>query len=558
MEANMTHVPDTPQGLTVSLNLLDTLMNLAGELVLSRNQLLQGISAANMKIIEQSGQRIDMITSELQDVIMRTRMQPISGLFDQCARRIQDLAGQEKKSVSLTLEGREVELDKTILESIAAPLAALCESCVTHGIEPPSQRLAQGKAEAATITLRAFHDAGQVHIDLIDDGSGQSHETSAPEFRQQIEALGGIPEFDATPGQGARARIKLPLTLAIIPSQIASVGKERYAIPQSNLGELIRIPAAEARERIETVGNAEVVRLRDELLPLVNLSQMLAIPTFYHDPDTGRKLPERRISLSDRRGAKYEPDGSPKALPEEKPDHLWQERTGEDRRSPGSSAINIAVVFAGPFKYGLVIDQLHDAEEIVVKPVGRHLRENLAFSGATIMGDGRVALILDILNIAQMADLSSDTGAVGTAEAAASTDTGSDLSELVIFKNGDTEYFAAPLASVQRIEKLDTSRIETMGTQKVIQYRGGSLPVFELSQALDVRPLPRKAAQELIVFKVQEQEFGIMVSPPVDTVGQSLGDLDAKLARPGVPGSLVIHGKTTLLLDLEALRGLLF
>ncbi|MEH0022762.1 MAG: chemotaxis protein CheW [Desulfobacter sp.] len=591
-DINLGAKPQT--SLRVNVGLLDTLMNLAGELVLSRNQLLQGINSSNTKATELSSQRIDMITSELQEAIMRTRMQPIANILNKFTRVVRDLSQQLGKSIELEIEGKDVELDKTILESINDPLTHLVRNSVDHGIETPMEREQVGKDPTGNITLKAFHDAGQVNIVISDDGRGLDPKKIAnsaiekglitdaqvsemsdkrkielifmPGFSMakeitdvsgrgvgmdvvvtNIENLGGIIELDSTPGQGTDIQIKLPLTLAIIPSQITSVGNERYALPQVNLNELLRIPAGQVKEKIEKVGDAAVVRLRGELLPLLNLSEMLGIEKTYTDPLDKEERPDRRKNIADRRSKKHLT--AEEAMAGD--DKQIVDRDEEDRRYHAASAMNIAVVSAGAFKYGLVVDQLHDSEEIVVKPVGRHLKKCTAYAGATIMGDGKVALILDISNLAQMAELSAVAEAGQMAKAAEEEEAANaDRVALLTFKNGDAEHFAAPLSIVERIERIQTADIEQIGDRKVVQYRGGSLPLYELSQVADVDELPSKEQQEVIVFKVKDKELGLMVTPPVDALEVQLDIDTSTLKQTAISGSMIISDHTTLLVDI--------
>lgn len=517
----------------VSLRLLDTLMSLAGELVLGRNQLLQGINNADMETISISGQRIDLITSEIQDVIMQTRMQSVDSLFKKISQKF-------GKRVIADNKGKDVELDRTILETMHKPLEALVEIFIEDG-----------KTNENKITLKAFQDKGQVNILVSSSASRFSSDDIPGSVSDIIEGLGGIVEIDLMQDAGCDLIIKLPLTLAIIPSQMTSIGEEIFAIPQTNLSELLRIPAATAKNRIEKVGNAEVIRLRGELLPLLNLSALLDIPRTYICPDNGQAMPERRSHLADRRSLKYNSDGS--AVHTGKPDqeHKFAERNKEDRRQHKSSATNIAVVSAGNYKYGLVVDWFHDSEEIVVKPLGRHLKECQAYAGATIMGDGKVSLILDILNLAQMAGLSTVSESRLLSEKLQQYTDPEKLKEsIVLFKNLESEYFAASFEYVQRIERFSSDSIENIGDRRVIQYRGGALPLYEMSQLLNVEPQPKRDLQEVIVFNLHGKEFGLMVTPPVDILEVHLEIDSRSFEQNGIKGTMSIDGHTTLVVDM--------
>ncbi|MCK5508430.1 MAG: chemotaxis protein CheW [Desulfobacterales bacterium] len=590
--------------LRVNVNLLDTLMDLAGELVLSRNQLLQGVNSSNEKATEQSSQRIDMITSELQEAIMKTRMQPIGNIFTKFTRIVRDMSRDLEKSIDLQIEGQEVELDKTILESINDPLTHLIRNSVDHGIESPVERERIGKDATGKIKLRAYHEAGQVNIEISDDGKGLDPETistiafskglvtetqiSEMSDKEQIElifmagfstaekvtdvsgrgvgmdvvitnieTLGGIIELDSTPGKGTTTQIRLPLTLAIIPSQIAAIGDEKYAIPQVNLDELLRIPAGDIKTRVEKVGDASVVRLRGELLPLLNLAEVLAIEKTFVNPEDDTKREDRRKNVADRRSKQLEvtdENNMEDPLGDDQVDNQSEdipERQVEDRRYHASSAVNIAVVSAGAFKYGLVVGELLDSEEIVVKPVGRHLKKCEAYAGATIMGDGRVALILDISSLARMADLTAIIKKKEVKKAIADEKSQNDERvALLTFRNDETEHFAAPLNIVERIERIELSDIEEVSNRKVVQYRGGALPLYEISQVADVKPLSAREQQEVIVFRVKGKELGLMVTPPVDALEIALEIDESTLRQTCITGSMIINEKTTLLIDI--------
>ncbi len=595
--------------LRVNINLLDNLMTLAGELVLSRNQLLQGITSDDARNLEMSGQRIDMVTSELQEAIMKTRMQSISNVFNKFPRVVRDLARELNKEVNLSIEGKSVELDKTIIEAINDPLTHLVRNAVDHGIELPDERQKIGKDPKGKISLKAFHEAGQVNIEISDDGRGidgnkllasalqkkliTDHQARAmsdkektaliflPGFstaknvtdvsgrgvgmdvvKTNLDKLGGILDIESKNNVGTVIRIKLPLTLAIIPSQIISLGDERYAIPQVNLNELLRIPASQVKNRIEKVGDAEVVRLRGSLLPLLNLAKVLGIDKTYVNSFNGRPMPERRINIADRRSKhspffkNEEPDKTAPEAPVMESDVIKEHepRSESERRTNIKSAINIAVVSAGLFKYGLIVNQLCDSEEIVVKPLGRHLKACKGYAGATIMGDGRVALILDVAGLAQMAQLTSLEGSdrvneVAKKKAIAQKEEG-DKTSVLLFRNDDEEQCAVPLGIVARIERIKVADIETVGGKKVIQYRGDSLPLFSLDEVANVKPLPESEQLEVIVFTLAGREVGLMVRPPVDAVDVTVKIDNMTLKQPGIMGSAIIGNHTTLLVDI--------
>jgi two-component system chemotaxis sensor kinase CheA len=606
--------PET--SLRVKVRLLDSLMNLAGELVLSRNQLLQAVSSKDPHTTEVVSQRVSLITSELQETVMVTRMQPVGNVFNKFPRVVHDLARDLGKNVELILEGKDVELDKTIIEAINDPLTHLVRNSVDHGIESPEERANTGKDQKGKIILRAYHKAGQVNIEISDDGKGLDGEGLAaaalakglitedqtkvmsqkekvnlillPGFstaekvtdvsgrgvgmdvvKTNLDRLGGQIDIDSQFGKSTTIRIKLPLTLAVIPSQVIVTEGERYAIPQVNLEELLRIPASQTKHRIEKVGDAEVVRLRGKLLPIVKLADVLGVETTYLHPTEKTLIIDRRQEIADRRSRESPLFGSLEAFAPATEEierghsntntNSLQSRTHtlrgpDDRRYHASSALNIVVVSTGAIKYGMVVDRLLDAEEIVLKPLGRHLKHCKGYAGATIMGNGRVALILDVTNLAHLAGLTSVEGSDRAAEVAKETITDKeDMLSLLLFRGGEEEQFAVPLSGVVRIEKICTSDIENVGGKRIIQYRGRSLPLFAIHEAVDVKPLALEENALVIVFILAQREIGLLVNGPVDAVDISVEVDDKTLKQPGIMGSVIIDEQTTLLVDIHDL-----
>jgi two-component system chemotaxis sensor kinase CheA len=544
----------------IEVPLLDSIMDLAGELVLCRNQLLQAIGGDDRRLLEITGQRIDLVTSEIQEKIMHMRMQPIGALFERLESMIEDLSRASGKPVALSVKGKDVDIDKTVVEAIEEPLAKLIENTVNLGIEAPEVRKKMNKPANATIELIAFHEAGQVIIDVVDDGAGIAEEKEDVEpkpvclpgldkIKAGLEKVSGTIFVNPINDQGKQVRIKLPLTLSIIHSQIIRLGKERFAVPQVNLSELLRVPAGQVKHTIERVGDADVIRLRGELLPVIDLAGSLGMERFFVHPDDGKQHSERRLSLADRRSKDH-------SAPEQNYDGP-ERRLDADRRCHPDSALNIAVVSTGKYKYGLVVDDMNDSEEIVVKPLGKHLRTCPVFAGATIMGDGKVALILDVASIGNMAGLRSQ--ALQESEKSISEDNAVKNAEgtqpYLFFSNAENERLAVPLDTVARIEKVDAADIETVGGSRVLKYRGGSLPLIALQEAIQVDSLPEKNHYQVICFNINGREVGLMGTPPVDAA-EVVIELDEKtLKQPGVLGSAVLMDRTTLFLDIEQVVG---
>jgi len=551
-EAACKNVPATPGSAspgetTIRLNvtLLDTLMTLAGELVLSRNQLNESLSRQDQTGIRSGAQRVSLVTSELQEVVTLTRMQPVGSLFAKFPRLVRDLARSLGKEVQLKLEGSEVEIDKTILEGLSDPLTHMVRNSVDHGIELPAERVAAGKTASGMVTLKASHQAGQVVIEIADDGKGLAVEKIAASslakgqvtrehlqtmsdrdkmaliflpgvstaekvsdvsgrgvgmdvVKTNLDRLGGKIEIDSVPGRGSRFRIKLPLTLAIIPSLLVSNGGERFAIPQVNVGELIRISAAQIAERTDRVGDAEILTLRDRLVPLVYLADTIGV-----------------------------------ARPES-----------------AARALNVVMVDTGAFEYGLVVEELHDTVEIVVKPLGRHVKGLHDYAGATILGDGRVAVILDVAGLAARAGLSAGAAEALPRRSVEEAATGGELHSLLLFHNAPAEVCAVPIEQVSRIERVRASQIQYLGGRRTMLYRGASLPLVSLHDTAAVGELADDQQWVVIVFERLGRPLGLLAAEPLDMVEATLDIDSVTLRQRGIAGSAVLHEHTLLLLDI--------
>lgn len=589
--------PET--SLRVSVRQLDNLMTLAGELVLTRNQLVQSVSSNKLTDVDNISQRLNLVTSELQEAIMSTRMQPIGNVFNKFKRIVRDLSKGLGKKIDLMIEGEEVELDKTIIESIGDPLTHLVRNSVDHGVELPSDRVAAGKVETGTLRITAYHEGGQVMIAIEDDGAGINIDrvkekvlsmglydaatleamsdkeiakliflpgmSTAKEVSDvsgrgvgmdvvntNISKVGGIVDIDTTPGKGSLITIKLPLTLAIIPSLMVAVHDERYAIPQVNMVELVRIPAAKVKERIEKIGSALVMRLRGELLPLVKLSDALDISDcYYTSTQTNEVLPEKRVRTEDRRKSNHF-----KVTTTEASDAIVEDeekRAQEnDRRTSPLSAYNILVVSAGAYHYGLIVDQLLDSEEIVVKPLGTHLRDCKCYAGASVQGDGRVALILDVVGISNIMNLRTVSKSVQEqALQRAESKIMQDVQSLLIVRNAPKEQIAIPLDLVSRIELSRTADIEITGGRRNIQYRGTTLPLFTIDEVAKVGSLSTDSQIcYIIVFSINGKEVGIIMSEIIDIIRGDYAIDEITHKQPGILGSSIINDEITLLVDL--------
>lgn len=530
----------------VDVTLLDKLMNLVGELVLARNQILQHSASQEDANFVSTSQRLNLITSELQESVMKTRMQPIGVVWNKLPRVIRDLAAICGKEVRLEMDGAETELDKTIIEAIKDPLTHIVRNCCDHGIEDPATRLSRGKPAHGTLSLRAYHEGGHVNIEIADDGGGintakvkakavergllrpeQAEHLSereainlvfAPGFstatkvsnisgrgvgmdvvKTNIEKIGGAVDLTSRTGLGSTVRIKIPLTLAIIPGLVVASGGQRFVIPQVSLLELVRLEREDAGRLIEKIHGTPVYRRRGSLLPIAYLNEILQLNS-----------------------------------------------TGD------FESVNIVVLQAEDRQFGLVVDGISDTQEIVVKPLSKQLKGLSVYAGSTIMGDGKVALILDVMGLSQRAGLSARESSSNTQQAA----DGASVVErqtLLLFRSGSYERLAVPLSLVARLEEFAKDRVEQAAGRPVVQYRGNILPLVTLSDHLDGPGGGPQASDkvQVVVFSEGDRSVGLVVDQIVDIVEEEVA-VRKPSRHHGLMGSAVVGQKVTDFLDLGA------
>jgi two-component system chemotaxis sensor kinase CheA len=533
----------------VDVGLLDKLMNLVGELVLARNQVLQFTARLEGSTFNATSQRLNLITSELQESVMKTRMQPIGIVWAKFPRVVRDLAAECGKYVHLTMDGAETELDRTIIEAIKDPLTHIVRNSCDHGIERPEERLKKGKTATGRLTLRAFHEGGHVNIEISDDGGGinpekvksiavkkgllsaeQAQRLSEREainliflpgfstadkisnisgrgvgmdvVKTNIERIGGVVDLTSTEGYGTTIRIKIPLTLAIIPGLVVTSAGERFVIPQVSLFELIRLEGENGLRQIERIHGTPVYRRRGKLLPLAFLNEILRVP-----------------------GSAIQSD-----------------------------VVNIVVLQTEDSEFGLVVDTINDTQEIVVKPLGKRLKGLSMYSGATIMGDGKVALILDVLGIAQRSGVMRESRDIrGAIKDKKQDDTAKDRQSLLLFSAGRFERLAVPLSLVARLEEIPSSQIEQAAGRMVVQYRGQILPLLPLASQLDPSAdtaLPTNQNIQVVVFSNGEKLIGLVVDCVIDIVDEQV-TVRKSSETFGLMGSAVVGQKVTDFLDLH-------
>jgi two-component system, chemotaxis family, sensor kinase CheA len=534
----------------VNVSLLDRVMNLVGELVLVRNQALGFSDRFQDAAFVATCQHLDLITAQLQEGVMKTRLQPMSTIWQKLPRAIRDLASVSGKQVQVEMEGVDTELDKSIVEAIKDPLTHLVRNCIDHGIEPPAERIACGKPTLGRIFLRAFYESGKVNIEVGDDGRGLDPErlkerslqlglVSAsqaatmndseamnliflPGFstseqvthlsgrgvgmdivKSNIEKINGSVEIHNQQGQGTTFQLKIPLTLTIIPALIIISGGERYAIAQTSLQELVRLEA-EALNSIEMLYDVPVYRLRGEIVQIIYVNQVLQI---------------------------------------------------EDRAT-NSDTLNLIILQTENCRFGLIVDTIEDILDIVVKPLGKQLQALSLFAGATILGDGRVALIIDVVGLANRAGIITKQKQLLSSETAKSSQNQVDRQQIVLFQGLQDTPMGIPLTNAFRLEEVPRSAIEKVGNQYVVQYYSQILPVIDLRTVFGngeeafAREVETLAL--VIISLHSELNIGLVVDDILDIVDEPL-TITGIPSRPGVLLSAVIQGKITEILDLETI-----
>ena len=531
------------QSIRVNVEVLEDLMTLVSEMVLTRNQLMQMVRGQDDSEFTAPLQRLSLITTDLQEGVMKTRMQPIGNAWAKLPRIVRDLSVEAGKKIEVQMVGAETELDRQVLELIKDPLTHMIRNSADHGLETPEERRQAGKPETGAIRLNAYHEGGHIIIKVTDDGRGLDTErikakilenglvseaelegmsdvgiqqfvfkagfSTAQEVtsvsgrgvgmdvvRTNVEKIGGTIELKSVTGRGTTFTIKIPLTLAIVSALVVECGGQRFAIPQISVLELVRA-SDHSEHAIEMINDAPVLRLRDRLLPLVSLFSLF---------DMG----ERKVGADDE--------------------------------------VFIVVAQVGTYTFGIMVDKVFDTEEIVVKPVAPILRDIPFYSGNTILGDGSVIMILDPNGIAA----ATGQGAMSAADAAETAEAkdavsaqGQERSTVLIFRAGGEELKAVPLALVARLEEIDMATTERSNNQFVVQYRGHLMPLIPFDPAHEWKTEGR---QPILVFTEGDRSMGLVVDDIVDIVEDHLNiELSAK--EPGLVGSAVIDGKATSVID---------
>lgn len=536
------------QTLRVNVDVLENLMTTVSELVLIRNQMLQILRSQKDTEFASPLQRLNHVTSDLQEQVMKTRMQPIGNAWSKLPRIIRDLSNELSKKIDLQMIGADTELDRQVLEMIKDPLTHMVRNSADHGLETPAERLAAGKKETGHVILNAYHEGGHIIIEIKDDGRGlntarikekiiKSGLASEAEVagmtdqqvhmyifragfstaaavtavtavsgrgvgmdvvRTNIEKIGGTIDMKSVEGKGTNFSVKIPLTLAIVSALIVESAGERFAIPQISVLELVRTGGKHSENAIEHIKGAPFLRLRNRLLPLLTLSNMLKL----------------------------------------------EKKEGDEK----TNSI-IVVTQVGNQTFGIIVDRVFDTEEIVVKPVAPILRDIDMFSGNTILGDGSVIMILDPNGIANSVGANSGANADAEMQTTSDDHSGAHMAgeklALLLFKAGDAGPKAVPLSLVARLEDIKVADIEYSNGQPMVQYRGRLMPLLSITPEFK---LSSNEIQPVLVFADRERSMGLLVDEIVDIVEERL-DIQIGSERPGLMGSAIVAGRSTEVVD---------
>jgi two-component system chemotaxis sensor kinase CheA len=529
----------------VDVDVLDGLMRLVGELLLTRNQVAGAVTATGDLATVQAWQRLGAITADLQAGVVKARMLPIESVWNKLPRMVRDLGNAMGKRVRLELVGGGTELDRTVLEAVKDPITHLVRNALDHGIERPDERARTGKPAEGRLTITAYHDGGLVNLEVTDDGAGidpariastaaekgllspaQVAQMSPRELvtcvfmpgfstaeevtnvsgrgvgmdvvKTNMERIGGSVDVHSTVGKGTTFRVKIPLTLAIVPALIVRSAGGPFAIPRANVLELLRVEAGERRAAIEYVAGAPVYRLRGQLLPLVVLRELLAQGTGEHGDGTG---------------------------------------------------CYVVVVGTQDRQFGLLVDDVLDTEDIVVKPLSEQLRGIPVYTGATILSDGEVALILDTWSIGLECNAVATANATGR-EGAFTVADRTDLASLLVVRLDGQRLLAIPLERVTRLEEVPAADVERVGVREALQYRGGILPIVRVSELVTGRPGRHGDTLQVVVYTEHGRSIGLVVDEIVDIVEESLDGV-TDIDGAGVAGTAVVQRQVMEVLDLK-------
>jgi two-component system chemotaxis sensor kinase CheA len=543
----------------IPVDVLDKLMSLASELVLSRNQLLQCSTRLNDSLLQVASRQFNLVTSELQEALMKTRMQPISNVWNKFPRMVREVAFKLGKQINLQMQGAETELDKTLIEAIKDPLTHLVRNSIDHGIESPEGRVRANKKPEGTLLLRAYHESGRVNVVISDDGKGidlnrvkakalekqllssdqlsQMGDNSVlqliflPGFstaekitsvsgrgvgmdvvKNNIEKIGGMIDIQSELNKGTTIHLRIPLTLAIIKALSITAAGQSFTIPQTHITELLRIKDDSKNGGIEYVHETPVFRFRGKLIPLINLAELLQIKG--------------------------------KSEIQSQPNHL-------------------VILQAEDRQFGLLVDSVKDTNEIVVKPLPSRLKSVGCFAGVTIMGDGLVQLILDVSGVARLGRVLPKIRDLGIKDLSAEDEIQADKQTagegLLLVSAGGESQIAISLEQVVRLEEFRPHQLEKTGEMHLVQYREGIMPIYNLGNILGIKvgveTRDKTKKIQVVVHKYAGKYVGLAVEKILDTVYESI-KINGDSTGQGIKKTGVVSEKITEFVDLGVLLAL--